>query len=100
MVLTYINSYEIWKTEGESSFESPSRRFTDRGRGSGKFKGWNKDGIELYNMLVDVNTKQREDKTKHELARFETDLLRMFVDAKKVQTLVEWEERERGQETL
>jgi hypothetical protein len=84
LVLTYIDSYEIWKTEGESSFESPQRRFTERGRGSGKLKGWNEDGIELYNQLVDVIGKQRDDKTKPELVQFEIDLMRFFVEAKKV----------------
>jgi hypothetical protein len=83
LVLTYINSYDNWKTEGEASYESPTRRFTERGRGSGKFKGWNEDGIDLYNMLVDVITKQREDKSKPELVQFEIDLMKLFVEAKK-----------------
>jgi hypothetical protein len=72
LVLTYVNSYGTnWTIDS-------------RGRQSRKlFKRWNDDGIELYNELVEVIGKQRNDISKPQLARFEKDLLRMFVEAKK-----------------
>ncbi len=81
-VLTYYyaSSYEAWmeeatrrrRKEGKNEEDSPSpssaagskrRRFTEKTRGTGKFKGWAKSGIKLYNkinnMLHDKQAKER-----------------------------------------
>jgi hypothetical protein len=39
---------------------SAKKKWTAEGRGSGKYQGWSKTGIDTYNALVDVIAKQRK----------------------------------------
>jgi hypothetical protein len=41
--------------------DDSKRRFTDITRGTGKFKGWTEEGIELYNKIEAKIDQQRED---------------------------------------
>jgi hypothetical protein len=97
LVLTYVNSYANWmdectKQEAEaaggsvselSNSDNSAKRFTSKGRGSGKYRGWSQEGIELYNEMVDVIEEQRKDNGKDVLKDFERDLQSKFVDAKR-----------------
>jgi hypothetical protein len=76
-VITYVNSYDAWMEEAtrreegrNEDSDSPSsagsrkrRRFTEKSKGSGKFKGWDKSGIRLYNKINKMLDKQRSDES-------------------------------------
>jgi hypothetical protein len=77
-VITYVNSYAAWMEEAtrreegrnEDSDSRPSSagskkrtKFTEKSKGSGKFKGWAKSGIKLYNRINKVLDKQRSDES-------------------------------------
>jgi hypothetical protein len=94
-VLTCANSYDSWMEEATRSKEgrneedstSPSsssssssagskrRRFTEKTRGTGKFKGWAKSGIKLYNKINKMLERQRNDES---LVDFEPTLKTWF----------------------
>jgi hypothetical protein len=85
LVVIYVNGYDSWKSEvlEESSSEEegspqekrsgnkrsreqesppstkPTKKFTENARGSGKYKGWNNDGLSLYNKIIDILEQQR-----------------------------------------
>jgi transcription elongation factor Elf1 len=96
LVLTYVNSYANWMDECTkqeaaaaggsvselSNSDSSAKRFTSKGRGSGKYRGWSQEGIELYNEMVDVIEKQRQHNGKDVLKDFERDLQSKFVNEK------------------
>jgi hypothetical protein len=93
LVLTYVNGYAGWKeemdrqqessTEGEVSDISnvSSRLYTDKARGTGKYKGWSKEGIILYNRVVEDIQKQRmgEEVDLEVLKEFDSKLKERFV---------------------
>jgi hypothetical protein len=58
------------------------KKWTAEGRGSGKYQGWSKTGIDTYNALVDVIAKQRMNiRNKTILSNFEPNFLRQtFAD--------------------
>ena len=75
-VLTYVNNYKYWKEEASrttpaggsvsevtepSSSDGSLRLYTATTRGTGKFKGWSDDGIELYNRIEGKLRSQRND---------------------------------------
>lgn len=65
------------------SYVTAGKRFTSKGRGSGKYKGWSDEGIELYNKLVEIIEKQRKDTTDDRLKDFERKLKERFNTAKR-----------------
>ena len=87
-VLTYTNSYDTWMQEAARkddemsaiSDNSPStaskRRFTEKTRGTGKFKGWTDSGIDLYNLIDETLEEQRKDPS---LMDFDTRLKTWFL---------------------
>jgi hypothetical protein len=44
-----------WLMQGPAA----KKKWTAEGRGNGKYQGWSKTGIDVYNALVDVIAKQR-----------------------------------------
>ena len=92
-VITYVNSYDAWMEEAarreegrNEDSDSPSsagsrkrRRFTEKSKGSGKFKGWDKSGIRLYNKIDKVLHKQRSDVS---LVEFDKKLKTWFLKGK------------------
>ncbi len=93
-VLTYANSYDTWmeeatkrKEEGRNEEDSTSpssagskrRRFTEKTRGTGKFKEWAKSGIKLYNKINKMLERQRNDES---LVDFEPTLKTWFLKGK------------------
>jgi hypothetical protein len=92
LVLTYVNSYEMWKEEciremlltvqsAPQLMQGPAakKKWTAEGRGSGEYQGWSKTGIDTYNALVDVIAKQRLDtRNKTILSNFEPNLCQTF----------------------
>jgi hypothetical protein len=95
LVLTYVNSYNVWREECrrnmplEEEEEEPQlmqgpaakKKWTAEGRGSGKYQGWSKTGIDTYNALVDVIAKQRlNTRNKTILSNFEPNLRQTFAD--------------------
>jgi hypothetical protein len=100
LVLVYVNNYEVWKMEAEKEMEnndsssedgsvslltenSATSRYTHKARGKGKFRGWTEEGIEMYNLIVEIVTMQRKDQTNEKTRDFERDLMRMFADLKR-----------------
>ena len=72
LVLLYSFSYDAWLEEAKKLVpenaedlstlsEDSKRRFTDITRGTGKYKGWTEEGIELYNKIEAKLDQQRED---------------------------------------
>jgi hypothetical protein len=95
LVLTCVNSYEVWKEEciremllaaqsaPEQLMQGPAakKKWTAEGRGSGKYQGWSKRGIDTYNSLVDVIAKQHlNTRNKSILSNFEPNLRQTFAD--------------------
>jgi len=93
LVLTYVNSYDVWKEECIKEMElveeeqahmhgpSARKRWTAEGRGSGKYQGWSKTGIDTYNALADVIAKQRINlRNKTILSNFEPNLRQKFAN--------------------
>jgi hypothetical protein len=92
LVLTYVNSSKVWREECLRNMpleEEPrlmqgpaaKKKWTAEGRGSGKYQGWSKTGIDTYNALVDVIAKQclnRRNKTN--LSSFEPNVCQNFAD--------------------
>ncbi len=92
-VITYVNSYDAWMEEAtrreegrNEDSDSPSsagskkrRRFTEKSKGSGKFKGWDKSGIKLYNKINRVLDKQRSEES---LVEFDKKLKTAFLKGK------------------
>jgi hypothetical protein len=89
--ITYVNSYDAWMEEAarreegrNEDSDSPTsagsrkrRRFTEKSKGSGKFKGWDKSGIRLYNKINRVLDKQtRSDES---LVEFDKNLKTWFL---------------------
>jgi hypothetical protein len=80
-VLTYTNNYDCWKEECEIQALPPEeranrtpvavRRFTDRARGAGRYRGWDSAGITMYNDLAARIKLQVKDPN---LANFEREL--------------------------
>jgi hypothetical protein len=57
------------------------KKWTAEGRGSGKYQGWSKTGIDTYNALVDVIAKQCLNiRNKTILSNFEPNLRQTFAD--------------------
>ena len=58
-----------------------SRLYTDKARGNGKYKGWSKQGIILYNRVVEDIHKQRkgEEVDLEVLKEFDSKLKERFV---------------------
>ena len=108
LVVTYVNSYYSWydeckRQEGglveltpilapeEVSMMSAlsegtarvNKMFTSNGRGSGKFKGWSTNGVDLYNAMLEIIYAQREDVSRAILRNFEAILQRRFDAAKR-----------------
>jgi hypothetical protein len=78
--LLYSFSYDAWLEEAKKLVpenaedvstisDDSKRRFTDITRGTGKYKGWTEEGIELYNKIEAKLDQQREDPTLHEFER-------------------------------
>jgi hypothetical protein len=100
LVLIYVNSYEVWKQECIRNMpleeeEEPQlmqgraakKKWTAGGRGSGKYQGWSKTGIDIYNALVHVIAKQRLNiKNKSILSNFEPNLRQTFADQQAAET--------------
>jgi hypothetical protein len=94
LVLTYVNSYEVWKEESiremlltahsaPQLMQGPAakKKWTAEGRGSGKYQGWSKTGIDTYSALVDVIAKQRlNTRNKTILSNFEPNLRQTFAN--------------------
>lgn len=58
------------------SNSSSTRKFTATTRGTGKYNGWNQQGLDMYTILDEKLEEQREDIT---LQHFETNLREMFI---------------------
>jgi hypothetical protein len=96
LVLTYVNSYEVWREEEclrnmpleeepqlmHDGHHAAQKKWKAEGRGSGKYQGWSKTGIDTYNaLLVDVIAKQRLNiRNKTILSNFESNLCQTFAD--------------------
>jgi hypothetical protein len=80
LVLTYVNSYNVWwevnsyevwrqeclrntplEEQEPQLMQGPAakKKWMAEGRGSGKYQGWSKTGIDTYNALVEMIAKQR-----------------------------------------
>jgi hypothetical protein len=55
-----------------------TKRYTANAMGGGKFKGWNEEGLELYQKVAEVLKEQRQDKSDPCLAGFDKKLLERF----------------------
>ncbi len=66
-------------TSPSSSAGSKRRRFTEKTLGTGKFKGWAKSGIKLYNKINKMLERQRNDES---LVDFEPTLKTWFLKGK------------------
>ncbi len=94
--ITYVNGYDAWMEEAtrreegrNEDSDSPSsagsrrkrRRFTEKSEeGSGKFKGWDKSGIRLYNKINKVLDKQ--ERSDESLVEFDKKLKTWFLKGK------------------
>jgi hypothetical protein len=95
-VITYANNHDTWKQEecrgnstlgsdeetvgtGESDDQQgcTAKRFTNQTKtNGGRFKGWSKEGFELFNKITRVLRIQRIDKVEAPCQSFEENLLR------------------------
>jgi hypothetical protein len=66
-------------TSPSSAGSKRRRRFTEKTRGRGIFKGWAKSGIKLYNKINNMLHRQRNDE---ELVDFEPTLKTWFLKGK------------------
>lgn len=91
-VLQYVNNYEEWnedfmqasmdeaiKEKGKG--RETKRKFTSITRGAGKYCGWSKEGIALYNDVRNRIAEQRKDE---QCAHFEYELKGKFFESKPV----------------
>jgi hypothetical protein len=101
LVLTYMNSYNVWREEclrnkpleeeeEPQLMQGPAakKKWTAEGRGSGKYQGWSKTGIDTHNALVDVIAKQPPLNTRNKtiLSNFEPNLRQTFADQQAAMT--------------
>jgi len=77
-VITYVNNYDSWKEKcelvakgGKEEESRTKRRFTEKTRGTGKYKGWSAAARGMYMDLTDRIIEQRADKT---LWKFDEEL--------------------------
>ena len=90
-----MNTYEVWNDDciremllaaqsAPQLMQGPAakKKWTAESRGSGKYQGWSKTGIDTYNSLVDAIAKQRlNTRNKTILSNFEPNLRQMtFAD--------------------
>ena len=87
LVLVYVNNHANWMKEAEQEDDESSEtgstpspklygRFTHKSKG--KYKGWNDEGIRLYNKLVQKIMQQRSDTRLG--ANFDADVKQIFLD--------------------
>jgi hypothetical protein len=87
LVMVYVNNHDSWLAEYQASvpgtavpepavLQKSPKWFTANSRGKGKYKGWTKEGMDLYNEVMRVITVQRSNKN---YSVFDTKLMKAFV---------------------
>lgn len=109
-VLAYYNGYNCWleevQKEGDATHVDPEpgskgeREYTKGTPGKGKYKGWPKEALQLYNAVVKKIWEQRADKSNDILKQFDQKLQQRFIAADSGENIENEEEDQQSDDTV